>query len=94
MVGGSGTRDAFPSVSLVETAWHLTVLSAGGAPHGPRRRMGRVVQPGHRFILVPLTAPAAALDCPNCPARPRLSRAKLVELAQQALAAGRHDAYV
>jgi transposase InsO family protein len=81
-------------VRLAETPQSLTVVSAGGAPHGPRKRMGLVVQPGHRLILVPLTAPAAALDCPDCPARPRLSRAKLVELAEQTLAAGRRDVYV
>jgi hypothetical protein len=79
---------------LVNTTGRLTVISAGGAPHGPRERTGPVVQPGHRFVLVPLTAPAAALDCPNCRARPRLARAKLVALAEQALAAGRRDAYV
>jgi hypothetical protein len=34
------------------------------------------------------------LICPKCSARPRLSRAKLVELAEQAMAASRYDAYV
>jgi hypothetical protein len=36
---------------------------------------------------------AAQLICYRCPARPRLSRAKLVELAEQAEARGRRDAY-
>jgi hypothetical protein len=40
------------------------------------------------------TKPSVALNCPTCPARPRLARAKLVELAEQTLAAGRRDAYV
>jgi hypothetical protein len=79
---------------LAETTQHLTVWATGGTPHGPRERMGRVVQPGHRFILVPLTKPSVALNCPTCLARPRLARAKLVELAEQTLAAGRRDAYV
>jgi hypothetical protein len=34
------------------------------------------------------------LICPKCSARPRLSRAKLVELAEQAMATSRYDAYV
>jgi hypothetical protein len=38
-------------------------------------------------------ASAVQLICPKCSARPRLSRAKLDELAEQAMAAGRHDAY-
>ena len=72
------------------------VWSAGGHPHGPRTRVGPVLVPGgHRFVLVPLSmwAPAAQLICYRCPARPRVARAKLVELAEQAMAAGRRDAY-
>jgi hypothetical protein len=50
-----------------------------------------------RFQLIPLTNPdvsAVQLICPKCSARPRVARAKLVELAEQAMATGRHDAYV
>jgi hypothetical protein len=59
-------------------------------------RPGRfLVKPG-RFQLVQLDADATAarLICRACPARPRVSRRKLEELAGQARSAGRHDTYV
>ncbi|HEV8425709.1 MAG TPA: hypothetical protein VGS14_11040 [Actinomycetes bacterium] len=76
-----------------------TALSGGGHPdkRRPRERVGPVLRPGGlRFLWVPLDmwAPAAQLICYKCSARPRVARAKLVELAEQAMAAGRHDAYV
>jgi hypothetical protein len=36
---------------------------------------------------------AALLICRKCKARPRIARAKLQELAGEAMAADRHDAY-
>jgi hypothetical protein len=67
----------------------------GGVPHGdfpePAARA-----PGKRLVMIqihPLT-PAAQLICRRCPARPREARTALVELAEQAVAAGRCDAYV
>lgn len=76
-----------------------TALSGSGHPdkRRERERVGPVLQPGGlRFVWVPLKAGllSAQLICYKCPARPRLSRAKLVELAEQAVAAGRRDAYV
>jgi hypothetical protein len=41
-----------------------------------------------------LRAPGQALACRRCKARPRVSRRNLVELVEEALAAGRRDAYV
>jgi hypothetical protein len=66
----------------------------GGIPHGDRKRVA--MQVGRRLALVPLSLDdsAAQLICRHCKARPRVSRAKLVELAEQAVAAGRRDAYV
>jgi len=81
-------------IRLEDTAGYLTVISAGGAPHGPRKRQGLVVQPNLRFVLVPLAGSSAALDCRRCPARPRETRETLVELAERTVAAGRRDAYV
>ena len=57
---------------------------------------------GKRSVFVAITPleSAVQLKCRRKvsrgeqPHRPRLSRAKLVELAEQALAAGRRDAYV
>jgi hypothetical protein len=61
---------------------------------GARQRIGPVLQPGgHRFVLVSLET-WAPLICYRCPARPRESRAALVELAERTVAAGRRDAYV
>jgi hypothetical protein len=67
--------------------------SGGAVPDQPKRG---VVQHG-RFVLVSLwafEASAAQLICQKCKARPRVAMAKLVELAEQAEAAGRRDAYV
>jgi hypothetical protein len=73
----------------------------GGVPHGdfpgpvataPERRLVQV--------LVGPFAPAAQLKCRRKvprgerPHRPRVALAKLIKLAEQAMAAGRHDAYV
>ena len=66
--------------------------SGGAVPDRPKRFLPT---PG-RFQLVPLTNPevsAARLICRKCSARPRVALAKLIELAEQAMAAGRHDAY-
>jgi hypothetical protein len=75
------------------------VRSAAGDPdkRRPRERVGPVLQPGGlRWVLIPMKAGlrAAELICYQCPARPRVARAKLVELAVQTEAAGRRDAYV
>jgi hypothetical protein len=65
--------------------------SGGAVPDRPKQI---VAKPG-RFQLVPLGFgdSAAGLICPKCKARPREAVAKLIELAKQAMAAGRHDAY-
>jgi hypothetical protein len=66
---------------------------SGGAVPDHRNRF--FPKPG-RFQLVPLDNPAVSavqLICAKCSARPRVARAKLAELAEQAMAAGRHDAY-
>lgn len=66
--------------------------SGGAVPDRPNRF---IPTPG-RFQLVPLTNPdvsAVRLICRKCSARPRVARVKLVELAEQAMAGGRHDAY-
>jgi hypothetical protein len=66
--------------------------SGGAVPDRPNRFKPK---PG-RFQLVPLNTfgiSAAGLVCPKCKARPRVAVAKLVELAEQAMAASRHDAY-
>jgi hypothetical protein len=65
--------------------------SGGAVPNLPQRF---IVKPG-RFQLVQLHAEAttARLICRGCTARPRVARAKLEELAEHAMAAGRHDAY-
>lgn len=67
---------------------------SGGVPHGEPKRVAMRV--GRRLALVPLNLfePAAQLVCRHCKARPRVARAQLVELADQAEAAGRRDAYV
>jgi hypothetical protein len=81
----------------------LVTPTIGGHLHGPRQRIGPVLQPGgHRFVLVPLdvAAPAAQLICyRNVPRgerqhRPRVARSTLVELAEHTVAFGRRDAYV
>jgi hypothetical protein len=89
-------RRAGRKVRITDGGYMPLMRSAGGVPHGPRERVGPVLQPGgHRFGLVPLDmwTPAAQLICHKCPARPRVARAKLVELAERAVAAGRRDAY-
>jgi hypothetical protein len=66
--------------------------SGGAVPDRPRHIAPK---PG-RFQLVPLSASetsAAQLRCPKCPARPRVALEDMIELADQAMAAGRHDAY-
>ena len=66
--------------------------SGGAIPDQPKHIAPR---PG-RFQLVPLSAfhaSAAQLICQRCKARPRIAVAKLTDLAEQAMAAGRHDAY-
>ena len=67
---------------------------SGGLPHGEPKRV--TMQLRRRLALVPILLfdPAAQLICRHCKARPRVARAKLVELADQAEAAGRRDAYV
>jgi hypothetical protein len=67
--------------------------SGGAVPDQPKRFAPKV----GRFQLVPLSAfhtSAAGLICQKCKARPRVAVTKLYELAEQAMAAGRHDAYV
>jgi len=66
----------------------------GGVPHGSMRRLDTRGRQNTRLALIPLMAPAAQLICHRCKAKPRVARAKLVELAEQAMAAGRRDAYV
>jgi hypothetical protein len=67
--------------------------SGGAVPDRPARA---VVRSG-RYVFVQVRAldvSAAQLICQKCKARPRVALAKLIELAEQAMAAGRHDAYV
>jgi hypothetical protein len=66
--------------------------SGGAIPDYPTRIAPKV----GRFQLVPLSVfhtSAARLICQRCKARPRVAVEKLIELAEQAMAAGRHDAY-
>jgi hypothetical protein len=73
----------------------------GGVPHGDVP-MPILSAPGKRLVLVSVHVlePAAQLMCRRKvptgqrPHRPRVARVELVELASQAEAAGRHDAYV
>jgi hypothetical protein len=60
-----------------------------------RNRPQRFLVERGRFQLVQLAADAtaAALICQKCKAGPRVARAKLEELAELAMAAGRFDAY-
>ncbi len=76
---------------IVEAAIPVKSYSGGAVPDQPKRF---VVKPG-RFQLVPLGfgVPAAGLICQKCKARPRVAVTKLIELAEQAMAAGRRDAY-
>lgn len=70
-----------------------TSYSGGAVPDQPKRV---ALERGRRLVLVPLhplEASAAQLICRDCKARPRVSQAKLIELAEQAEAASRHDAY-
>jgi hypothetical protein len=67
--------------------------SGGAVPDQPKRAE---VKRG-RFALVRVSAfdaSAAQLICQKCKARPRVAVAKLIELAEQAMAGGRHDGYV
>jgi hypothetical protein len=66
---------------------------SGGLPHGESKRVK--MQVGRRLVLVPLHPldSAAQLICRHCKARPRIAQAKLIQLADQAMAIGRHDAY-
>jgi hypothetical protein len=66
--------------------------SGGAVPDHPQHFAPK---PG-RFQLVPLHPfdTATQLICRHCKARPREAVAKLVELAEQTVAAGRRDAYV
>jgi hypothetical protein len=71
----------------------VTSYSGGAVPD---RRKRWQAERGRRLVLVPVHAlerSAALLICQKCKARPRVAVAKLVELAEQAMAAGRHDAY-
>jgi hypothetical protein len=73
-------------------AGSIRSYSGGAVPDRPRHIAPK---PG-RFQLIPVLAfetSAAQLICPKCRARPRVAVAKLIELAEQAMAAGRHDAY-
>ena len=86
---------------MVDGHWRLAIsrqvpvatsYSGGVIPDRPKRF---AIQ-RRRLQLVPvsvLSASAARLQCPKCAARPRVAVAKLMELAEQAMAAGRHDAY-
>lgn len=73
----------------------------GGVPHGDFP-MPILSAPGKRSVAVSISPmdPAAQLQCRRKvpegerPHRPRVARSKLVELAEQTEAAGRHDAYV
>jgi hypothetical protein len=73
-------------------AGSIRSYSGGAVPDRPRHIAPK---PG-RFQLVPVYAfetSAAQLICPKCKARPRVAVEKLGQLADQAMAAGRHDAY-
>jgi hypothetical protein len=74
----------------------------GGVPHGDVPQLTVARSADKRLALIPIYpgTPAAQLICRRKvppgqrPHRPRPARDKLVELAEQAEAAGRHDAYV
>jgi hypothetical protein len=74
----------------------------GGVPHGDVPQLTVARSADKRLALIPIYpgTPAARLLCRRKvppgqrPHRPRPARDKLVELAEQAEAAGRHDAYV
>ena len=78
----------------------LTIANDGGVPHGVPEPIATA--PGRRLVLIPISplTPAAQFICRRKvprgqrPHRPRVARTKLVELAEQAVAAGRRDAYV
>jgi hypothetical protein len=79
--------------------WDVTVARRmsrriGLVRAGDRAGVPRI--PGVRLDLEPLTASWAQLECRtrNCTHKPRVARAKLVDLARAALAAGGSDAYV
>jgi hypothetical protein len=82
----AGRAPAEPGVAVATSR-------TGGVPHGERKRVA--MQVGRRLVLVPLHpfATAAQLICRHCKARPRPSRTKLVEMAEQTVAKGRRDAY-
>ena len=74
-------------------AGSIRSYSGGAVPDRPRHIAPK---PG-RFQLVPVLAietSAAQLICPKCGARPRVAMEKLGDMADQAMAAGRLDAYV
>ena len=74
----------------------------GGVPHGDVSQLTVARRPDKRLALIPIypLTPATQLKCRRKvpegerPHRARVARMKLVELAEQAEAAGRHDAYV
>lgn len=81
-----------PSQSWRQGAPFAHSYSGGAVPDNRTR----VMLPSGRFVWVPLhpvASPAAQLICYTCTARPRVARTKLVELAEQAEARGRRDAY-
>jgi hypothetical protein len=87
MVDGDGRGDRDVTVARRRSR-RIGVVRAGDRVGAPR-------VPGARLDLEPLTASWAQLVCPtrNCTHKPREARAKLVELAEQARAANRPDAY-
>jgi hypothetical protein len=89
----------FRRATKMQDPYMPPITSAGGRPHGERRRVGPVAQPnGPRSALfrLQLNVPAAQLICNGngCTARPRESRAALVKLAGEALERGEHTVYV
>jgi hypothetical protein len=75
----------------VEAPLPAKSYSGGAVPDQPKRF---VVERGRiGFVQLSVQATAALLICQKCKARPRVAIAKVIELAEQAMAAGRHDAY-
>jgi hypothetical protein len=82
--------------------WSFWVADRGGirgravavreAPDALARLYG--TEPSTRLGFLPLTAAAAHLACRRCPHRPRLATARLIELAEQAVADGRQEVFV
>jgi hypothetical protein len=73
-------------------------LPWGGPPNanGKLFYLSHGSKPGEsRLLWIPFTESAAQLACRRrCGARPRVARTMLIKMAEQAIAAGRHDAYV